>query len=142
MTILADPVLGTARPDIEQLVHDRVRPLGGVITWAYAVTDGPLRGWHATTSLQVDVRAHRRAAARDRADQARRLICGLPWAVLPGVVVLFVNVADGPFWLPDSNGGPRYVARYEIGARPAALSPLDVPGGPAGPMPAARATPG
>jgi len=115
----ADPVLDYPAPDVEQLVYETIRPLGGVITWSYTAGRGDPPGWLATVSVQVDIRSHSRGAASARADAARRRICALPWASWPGGVITRVDVIDGPFWLPDETGAPRYVARYAVSAHPA-----------------------
>jgi hypothetical protein len=114
----ADPTLSYARPDVEKLVHDTVKPLGGMISWAYTVTEGEFRGWQFTVNVQVDTRSHRKTAALARADVCRRAICALPWADWADGVIVSVDVTEGPFWLPDDNGAPRYVARYAIQAHP------------------------
>lgn len=130
----ADPVLRYARPDVVELVYRAIKPLGGVVTWEYTAADGGasgygrtgggvpippgLAGWLVTVSLQVDIRAHNKAAARRRADAARRAICALPWAEWSGGVIARADVLEGPFWLPDENNAPRYVARYAITAHP------------------------
>ena len=85
----ADPVLDYARPDVEALVGEVIDGLGvGTVTWAYTAAEGPdsLRGWVAAVSVQVDTRAHNRREAYRQADAARRVVCALPWARLPGVV--------------------------------------------------------
>jgi hypothetical protein len=114
-----DPVLDYERPDVEALVFHIARPVGGVTSWAYSVleTQG-LRGWVSATSLQVDVRAKDRRTARLRADQVRRSVCALPFVPWDGGVVARVQVLEGPFWFPDEDGQPRYVARYEVLAHP------------------------
>ena len=113
-----DPVLSYARPDVEQLVYQTVKPLGGVITWAYGAGEGPFDGWQTTLNIQVDVRAHRKSAALARADACRRALCALPWVEWPDGVIVRVDVTEGPYWLPDANGAPRYVARYAVMAHP------------------------
>ena len=113
-----DPVLAYARPDVEQLVYQTVKPLGGVITWAYTAGEASPDGWLFTLSIQVDVRAHRKSAALARADACRRAVCALPWAEWPGGVIARVDVTEGPFWLPDENGAPRYVSRFAVMAHP------------------------
>lgn len=114
----ADPVLAYAAPDVEAFAYEAIKPLGGVITWAYTAGRGDPAGWLVTVSIQVDIRAHNRGSASARADAARRVICALPWAEWPGGVINRVDVLEGPFWLPDQ-GAPRYVARYAITAHPA-----------------------
>ena len=111
-------MLGYPAPDVEAFAYEAIRPLGGVITWAYTAGRGDPAGWLVTVSIQVDIRAHNRGSASARADAARRVICALPWAGWPGGVINRVDVLEGPFWLPDQ-GAPRYVARYAITAHPA-----------------------
>ncbi|MDR1999457.1 MAG: hypothetical protein LBQ06_05895 [Frankiaceae bacterium] len=115
----SDPALAYARPDVERIVLDTIKPLGGVVTWSFAAGEGDPPGWLFTMNLQVDIRAHRRAACAARADMARRAICALPWGDQSRGVVNRVDVTEGPFWQPDENGAPRYVARYAITCHPA-----------------------
>jgi hypothetical protein len=117
---MADPALTYARPDVEQLVWATVRDLGGVVTWAY--TSGDLMrtpaGWLTAVSVQVDVRARSKHVAFTRADAARQLVCGLAGTSFEGGVIATVENVEGPFWLPDPDGAPRYVARYTLTAHP------------------------
>jgi hypothetical protein len=115
-----DPVLTYARPDVEWLVEQTVKPLGGVVSWAYTASDDVFPGWLSTVNVQVDVRSHRKTTALERADACRRAICALPWAEWDQGVIVRVDVSEGPFWLPDDNGGPRYVARYAVMSHPRA----------------------
>ena len=114
----ADPVLAYDRPDVDALVHDTVKDFGGVTNWVYAANDVGLRGWLIASSVQVDVRASSRAAAWQRAEAVRRTLCDLPSVPWDGGVVTRVNVLEGPQWLPDPDGAPRFVARYEFIAHP------------------------
>jgi hypothetical protein len=114
----ADPALAIARPNVERLVWETVKPLGGAVTWAYSATEGDPPSWLFTCHVQVDIRASTRSGASARADEARRALCALPWADWPGGVIARVDVTDGPFWLPDESGAPRYVARYSLTAHP------------------------
>jgi hypothetical protein len=119
-----DPILAYPRPDVEALVFATAKPFGGVVTWAYAAQEsGGLPGWLTATSVQVDVRAGSREAARARADEIRRAVCALPFAPWDEGVVARVNVTEGPFWFPDPDGAPRYVARYEVLAHPLPAQP-------------------
>jgi hypothetical protein len=120
-----------AQPDLEEHVWRQIQHIPGVTAWCYAAFMG-WPPWLVAYSIQADARAKTKQAARDRAEQVRQIILGLGDALWPEGVVSFAQCIDAPFWLPDDEGGPRYVARYEIRAHP-------VPGGPAGPMPAARA---
>jgi hypothetical protein len=124
----ADPALDYPRPDVEALVWDTVRSLGGCTTWAYSSGDQTRApaGWLSIVSVQVDVRARSKHAAFQRADQARRLILALPYSAWDDGVVADVVNLDGPFWLPDTDGCPRYVARYEVRVHPLpAASPAE-----------------
>lgn len=113
-----DDVLTYARPDVEKLVWQTVQPFGGTLTWAYNAGEQDLRGWLTTVNIQVDVRAGRKADAYRRADQVRRAVCSLPWADWSEGVVVSVDATEGPFWLPDGDGAPRYVARYAVTVHP------------------------
>lgn len=115
----ADPLLARPLPDVEQRVHDVIRELGGTQVWMLALNEADPR-LLAVASVQVDVRASDKRRAFTRADAARRAIAAMPsdrsWA--EGQVCR-VDTIDGPFWLPDDTGAPRYVARYRIVFRPA-----------------------
>jgi hypothetical protein len=113
-----DPVLDYARPDVERYVWSSVRDLGGVQTWCYTAAEGELPGWLAVVYVQVDVRAGRKGDAYRRADQVRRALCALPFAYWPDGVVTRVDTTEGPFWMPDDDGAPRYVARYAVTVHP------------------------
>jgi hypothetical protein len=113
-----DPTLDYARPDVEALVHAVVQPYGGVVSWATTAEDRDLPGWLAAVTVQVDVKAGRKAECFRKADLIRRAVCALPWADWPDGVVARVDTTEGPFWLPDSDGAPRYVARYVVVVHP------------------------
>jgi hypothetical protein len=115
-----DPALDHPRPDMELLVWQTVQSLGGVTSWSYSVIEHDPPGWLSTTYVQVDCRAGSRHDASRRADAARQAICALPWGSSPLGRVCRVVVEEGPFWLPDPDGAPRYVARYALTAHPAA----------------------
>jgi hypothetical protein len=122
----ADPALVVPRPNVEEHVHSILRPLGGIQVWAYAVQDLDPAGWLVAASIQVDVRASSATASYRRADQARRVVCSLPLFPWAEGQVNRVDVVDGPFWLPDPDGRPRYVARYRLVFHPvAARTPAD-----------------
>jgi hypothetical protein len=123
-----DPVLAFARPSVELAVRHAVRPLGGTVTWCYAAADRQPRGWLAAVDVQVDTRANSKSTAWRRADACRRAVSLLPWAVTSHGVIASVDVTDGPFWLPDPDGRPRYVARFAIHAHPSRPA-RDLPGG-------------
>jgi hypothetical protein len=40
----------------------------------------------------------------------------VPW---PGGTISLVMTEEGPMWMPDPGGGPRYCARYAIRVHPA-----------------------
>ena len=124
-----DPVLRFARPAVELAVRDAVRSRGGAVTWCYAATEGQPRGWLSVVDVQVDVRANSRSSAWRRADACRRAVCLLPWHSEPRGVIAGVDVTNGPFWLPDSDGRPRYVARYAISAHPSRPARKEEPQG-------------
>lgn len=114
----ADPALAVPRPDVEFLVWQTVSPMGGVVSFAFASSDGQPPGWLFTVEVQVDCRASSRKEASDRADMARRAVCALPWAGWPDGVINAVVVTDGPLWMPDPDGAPRYVVRFAITGHP------------------------
>jgi len=104
-------------PDVEAFVWSQLSGIAGVTSFCYAAVHGfPV--WLFTSSVQVDARAATKQAARDRAEQARKIMCGLPYAPWSYGVCSSVEVIEGPFWLPDSDAGPRYCARYEVRAHP------------------------
>lgn len=110
--------LDRPRPDIERHVWLAIRALGNVITWNYGDSEVDPHGWATMTQLQVDCRGPNRNRAWQMADQARRIIKKLPWAEWDEGVVCSVDCVDGPRWLPDENGGPRYIARFSIAYHP------------------------
>jgi hypothetical protein len=120
--ILDDPALGYPRPDVERHVADQLKALGGVQVWAYASTDGDPPNWLAVVALQVDIRASTKAGAFTRADAARRIVKALPRLPWAEGTCNRADVIDGPFWLPDPQGAPRYVARYRVFCHPKRIS--------------------
>lgn len=114
------PTLWLDRPDAEAIVWAAIRQLGGMSSWAFAAADESTpQAWLSTVSIQVDARAKSKEAAYHRADQARQIILRLPWSSWPGAIITTAAITDGPYWLPDDDGAPRYVARYEIQVHPA-----------------------
>jgi hypothetical protein len=105
-------------PDAEAWAWANLREVPGVTSFAYTATQLDRAGWLTSTFLQVDARARRRTAARESAEQARRRVLGLVALDWPEGVVCLVEVIEAPFWLPDDDGQPRYVARYEIRVHP------------------------
>lgn len=102
-------------PDVEALVWERVKDLGGMHVFAYDAQ----AGWPYVTdavALQLDVRASSKKAARDRAYRARNTVLGLPFdPTCPQVVAC--NIVSGPTWLPEQDGAPRYVFRVSVTVR-------------------------
>ena len=115
-----DPALDYPRPALEAFVYRTLRvQVPGVSSWCYAAFQRPSpTGWLTEFSIQVDTRGTNKTAADARADNARRLICSLPWASWPGGVISSVDVIEAPFWLPDPDGAPRFVARYAVRVHP------------------------
>jgi hypothetical protein len=107
-----------AAPDTEAWAWACLRGIRGVTSFAYSATQLDPAGWLTSTFVQVDARSARRGPARDAAEQARRRILALTAADWPDGVVCLAAVIEAPFWLPDDDGQPRYVARYEIRAHP------------------------
>jgi len=106
------------QPDLEAFVYEALRGLGGVDSFAYTALS-PWPGWIVAHFIQVDARARRKDAARGLAEQARQTMMALPDRPWPEGVVCYVQVVEAPFWLPDlEDGGPRYVARYEVRVHP------------------------
>lgn len=112
------------QPDIEAWVWEHLRDRHGITSFMFAANaDQPWQTetgpWVYVYSLQVDCRATRKRVARDLAETARQTMIGLlqtPWS--EGVITN-VAVTEGPFWLPDDDGAPRYVTRWEITCHPA-----------------------
>lgn len=112
---MAAPVI--IQPDLEAWVWSNVGGLPGVTSFAYAATQ-MWPGWVYAHFVQVDARAKRKSAASDLAEQVRQIICALPDEDWPQGTVCYVQPVEGPFWLPDDDGLPRYCARYEIRVHP------------------------
>lgn len=119
-----------AAPDAEAWAWANLRGIGGVTSFAYTATQLDPAGWLTSTFLQVDARAARRTAAREAAEQARRRLLALPSTPWPEGVVCLAAVVEAPFWLPDDDGRPRYVARYEIRVHPRPSPPGRGPASP------------
>jgi len=104
------------QPDVEAWVWANIGR-AGVTSWCYAVVnEWPL--WNVAYSIQVDCRAKTKQAARDLAEEIRQLMVGLPDEPWPDGTLTYMQPVEGPFWLPDPDGGPRYVTRYEVRAHP------------------------
>jgi hypothetical protein len=110
------------QPDFEAFLWSQIKTLPGVQSFTYAVVHDWI-GWLLAYSVQVDARADSKQAAWATAEQARQIILKLPSAAWPQGVVSFVQPVEGPFWLPDPNGAPRYCARYQIRVHPSHAVP-------------------
>jgi hypothetical protein len=105
------------QPDLEAHLWDQIADLDGVTSWAYsAIPSFP--PWLVAYSVQVDCRAGGKASAWQLAEAVRQRLWDLPSAPWDQGVVVYSQVTEGPFWLPDIEGAPRYVLRAEIRARP------------------------
>lgn len=115
MTVPAPVVV---QPDLEAWVWQHIGGLAGITSFAYAAAQQDHTAWIYSHRIQVDARAKRKAAARDLAEQARQIITGLPAIPWPDGVIVYCQPTEGPSWLPDPDGLPRYTARYEIRVHP------------------------
>jgi hypothetical protein len=106
------------QPDLEAHVWAQLAPLKGVTSFAYAATQLDRAGWVMAHFVQADARHADKARARDLAERVRQIIVGLADVPWPLGCVCYVQPTEGPFWLPDDDGSPRYVARYEIRVHP------------------------
>ena len=106
-----------AQPDAEAWIWANIGHLHGVTSWTYAATLG-WPGWVFAHYFQVDCRSTTKRAARDLAEQVRQIMYALPELDWPEGTVSYVQAAEGPFWMPDDDGAPRYVARYEVRVHP------------------------
>lgn len=68
-----------------------------------------------TATIQIDARAATKKAARDVAYEARSLLLRLPYTE-PGTAGR-VAVVQGPSWLPEPDGEPRYVTTVTVTCR-------------------------
>lgn len=117
--------LNWARPDIEFYVWQSVRHLGDIVCWTISASEVDPHGWATMTNIQVDTRSYSRARASQIGDQCRRIIKALPFKPWSDGVVCSVDITDGPTWQPDTNGAPRYIARYSITTHPLGRMPTD-----------------
>ena len=103
--------------DIEAHLYSLLKPLGGIHVWQF---DAGSTWPHVATvaSLQVDVRASSKRAARDRAYEALGVALNLPWLPWDAGVVAKVDTVAGPSWEPDPDGAPRYLFRVNVTHRP------------------------
>jgi hypothetical protein len=114
------------QPDLEAWVWANIRALGDVTSFAYAANQ-LWPGWVYVHYVQIDARHNRKQAARDLAERVRQVICGLPDVPWPDGTVCYVQPVEGPAWLPDDDGSPRYMARYEIRVHPRRGAALAAP---------------
>jgi hypothetical protein len=113
---VTSPVI--VQPDLEAWVWENIRDLKGVTSFGYAAAQLDHTGWIMQHFIQVDARHVDKQASRDLAEQVRQVITGLadlPW---PQGVICYIQPVEGPAWLPDDDGAPRYMARYEIRVHP------------------------
>ena len=121
---MTSPVV--VQPDLDAHVWSQLKDIPGVTAFTYAATQQDRAGWIMAHFVQVDARLKRRGPARAAAERVRQVMTALgdvPWA---DGVVCYVQPVEGPFWLPDPDGFPRYVARYEVRVhptRPGAIPP-------------------
>jgi hypothetical protein len=95
-----------------------VRGLGNVICYLYSASEGDPAAVITLSYVQVDCRAATRPRAYQLADQVRRRLKAMVWEQFPEVIISAVDCTDGPRWLPDGDGAPRYIARYTVGHHP------------------------
>jgi hypothetical protein len=105
------------QPDLEAFVWSAIRGIPGVTSFCYAATWDHI-GYHVAYSVQVDARASTKQAASARAEDVRQTLFTLPTVTWAEGVITYVQPVEGPFWLPDDDGSPRYTARYEIRCHP------------------------
>ena len=105
------------QPDAEALVYGALRELAGVDSFTYSANQ-IWPGWIMAHFVQVDARAKRKEAARQLAERARQIMTALPDRPWADGTVCYVQGVEGPFWLPDPDGSPRYTARYEVRVHP------------------------
>ncbi len=107
------------QPDIEAWVWANIRGVTGTNSFAYAASQVGHTGWIWAHFVQVDVRSkHNKQTARDGAERVRQIMSALPEADWGEGTICYLQVTEGPFWLPDDDGLPRYVTRYEIRVHP------------------------
>ena len=106
------------QPDLEAHLWAQLRDIKGVTSFGYAALPWDRAGWVYAHFVQVDARHRDKQAARDLAEQVRQLVMGLPEIPWPGGCVCYVQAVEGPAWLPDDDGAPRYTARYEVRVHP------------------------
>ena len=107
------------QPDLEAWVIACTRDLPGLTAFSYAATQLDPAGWLMAHFIQIDVRRDKKPVARAVAEQARQRMVALHTVPWPDGAVCYVQPTEGPFYLPDDDGQPRYTARYEIRVHPA-----------------------
>jgi|HubBroStandDraft_3_1064219.scaffolds.fasta_scaffold00503_6 hypothetical protein len=127
----AAPVI--VQPDLEAWVWAQIRELralGELTSFSYAATQ-QWPGWIMAHFIQIDARHNRKEGARALAETVRQIVVALPDVDWPEGTVCYVQPVEGPFWLPDDDGRPRYTARYEIRVHPrrsaALVAPAEAP---------------
>jgi hypothetical protein len=111
------PTPVVVQPDLEAWVWANISDLSGLLSFEYSSAQ-QWPGWVYAHFIQIDARAKRKGAASDLAETVRQRIMALadvPWA---DGVICYIQPLEGPFWLPDIDGGPRYCTRYEIRVHP------------------------
>ena len=108
---------GYRYPDVEAHLTEALKVAGftGVRVWTVDVLTG-YPHWVAVHQVQIDTRASSKAAAHDRAWNVAGTV--LDAATWDDGILAAADVVSGPSWLPDENGAPRYVARYEFTVHP------------------------
>ena len=107
-----------AVPDLEAHLWAQLGGLKGVTSFAYAAQPWDRAGWVYAQFVQVDARHKTKQAARDLAELVRQRLVALPGVPWPDGAVCYLQPVEGPAWLPDDDGSPRYTARYEIRVHP------------------------
>ena len=113
------------QPNAESFVYGQLKAAipTGVTSFVYAlVTDDPPY-WQLRYGFEVQAWGATRGEAWSRAERARQVMCSIPDAHWPDGVVTFVQPTDGPSWLPDAAGRPRYWAHYEVRVHPRQFVP-------------------
>jgi hypothetical protein len=117
------------QPDLEAHLWRQLEGLEGVNSWAYSVLPS-WPPWVVAYSVQVDCRRGGKQTSWELAERCRRILWDLPSRPWNDGVVVYSQVIEGPAWLPDDDGAPRYMLRAEIRARPNRTAQ----GEPAGPL--------
>jgi len=111
------------QPDVEAWVWACIGKVHGITSFTYAASQVDPAGWLYVHFIQVDARAKTKPAARDLAENVRQIMVALPGEDWPAGTVSYVQPVEGPFWLPDDDGAPRYTARYEVRVHPRRQAP-------------------